>query len=133
MKRRLYTIIILTVLTLTGQVLSSYVVLAAHGPTPPPLSSKDYACQGIGLVGGNGCGDNGAAVNHAITVFVNLLSAVIGVIAVVMIVIGGLKFITSNGDTSKVTSAKVSLTYALVGLVIVAISQMLVHFVLSHV
>jgi hypothetical protein len=56
---------------------------------------------------------------------------VVGVIAVIMIIIGGLKYVTSGGDSSAVGSAKNTIIYALVGLVVVALAQALVKFVLA--
>jgi hypothetical protein len=52
-------------------------------------------------------------------------------VAVVMIIIGGLKYITSGGDSGNVTGAKNTILYAIIGLVIVALAQFIVRFVLS--
>jgi hypothetical protein len=49
-----------------------------------------------------------------------------------MIILAGAKFISSDGDTSKIASAKTSITYAIVGLVIVAAAQAIVRFVLTN-
>jgi len=62
---------------------------------------------------------------------INIFSLVVGVIAVIMIIVGGLRYITSGGDSGKVSGAKTTIIYALVGLVIVALAQLIVHFVLS--
>lgn len=93
--------------------------------------AKGDACAGIGLAGG-GCGDNGAQVNRAISVIVNLLAAVVGVTAVIMIIISGFKFMTASGDPSSISSAKRSIIYALVGLVIAASAETIVHFFLTN-
>lgn len=95
-------------------------------------TAKNDVCAGIGLAG-NGCGDSGAQVSNALGVAVNLLSVIVGIVAVIMVIIAGLKFVTSSGDTNKVASAKNSLIYAIIGLVVVAASQMLVHFVFNQV
>ena len=50
-----------------------------------------------------------------------------------MIVVGGLKYITSGGDSSNVTGAKNTILYAIIGLIIVALAQLLVRFVLRTV
>jgi hypothetical protein len=47
-----------------------------------------------------------------------------------MIVLSGFKYITSGGDANKVSSAKSSLVYAIIGLVIVVLAQVIVHFVI---
>ncbi len=42
-----------------------------------------------------------------------------GIICVVMVIIGGLRYVTSNGDASGITSAKNTILYSLAGLVVV--------------
>ncbi len=63
---------------------------------------------------------------------VNILSAVVGIVAVVMIIFGGFRYVTSGGNDSSVTSAKNTILYAIIGLVIVALSQVLVHFTIRN-
>lgn len=72
-------------------------------------------------------------VGDIIRTVINIISLIVGVIAVIMIIIGGLKYITSAGDSGNVTSAKNTILYALVGLVIVALAQIIVRFVLGKV
>jgi hypothetical protein len=48
-----------------------------------------------------------------------------------MIIIGGFRYITSGGDSGSVSSAKNTVLYAIVGLIIVALAQVIVRFVLS--
>jgi hypothetical protein len=62
---------------------------------------------------------------------INIFSVIVGVIAVVMIIIGGVKYITSGGDANNVTGAKNTILYAIIGLVVVALSQVIVQFVLG--
>lgn len=62
---------------------------------------------------------------------VNILSIVVGAIAVIMIIYAGFRYITSGGDSNGVTSAKNTLIYAIVGIVIVALAQLIVHWVLN--
>jgi hypothetical protein len=50
-----------------------------------------------------------------------------------MIIWGGLRYITSGGDSAKITSAKNTIIYALIGLVVVALAQFIVKFVLAKV
>jgi hypothetical protein len=74
-------------------------------------------------------GDGLTLVLHRL---VNIFSAIVGVIAVFMIMVGGLKYITSGGESAKVSGARNTIIYAIVGLVIVALSQYIVAFVLSN-
>jgi hypothetical protein len=71
-------------------------------------------------------------VNDLIRKIVNVISAIVGVVAVIMIVVGGFKYITSGGDSNNVSGAKNTIIYAIIGLVIVALAQLIVHFVLNQ-
>lgn len=82
--------------------------------------------------GGTDCNtDAPSKVTNIIKLVINLFSLIVGVIAVIMIVIGGLKYITSGGDSGNVTGAKNTILYAVVGLVVVALAQIIVRFVLT--
>ena len=70
-------------------------------------------------------------VNNLIATIINIFSVVVGVIAVIMIVYGGFRYITSGGDSGKVTSARNTILYAIIGLIIVALAQFIVKFVLN--
>ncbi|CAN5399968.1 hypothetical protein BH10PAT3_BH10PAT3_5480 [soil metagenome] len=96
-------------------------------------SAKASVCEGIGLTAssGNCTGDaNTQSVNGVIGSVVNILSLIIGVAAVIMILVGGFKYVTAGGDTNAVGSAKSTITYAVVGLIIAAVAQVVVRFVL---
>lgn len=80
------------------------------------------------------CGTGSGAtsnLNKLLTDIVNIFSAIVGVIAVIMIIVGGLRYITSGGDSSKVGAAKNTLIYAIIGLIVVALAQIIVHFVFA--
>lgn len=62
---------------------------------------------------------------------VNLISIIVGAISIIMIIYGGFRYITSGGDSGRVGSAKNTLIYAVIGLIIVAFAQLIVNFVLS--
>jgi len=74
-----------------------------------------------------------STVNGIISTVINLFSVIVGVIAVVMIIYAGLRYITSGGDSAKITSAKNTIVYAIIGLIVVALAQFIVKFVLSKV
>ena len=82
-----------------------------------------------------GCASTAAAdqtaLNTLITNIVNLFSIIVGVVAVIMIIYGGFRYITSGGDSGNIGTAKNTIIYALVGLVIVALAQVIVRFVLQ--
>jgi cytochrome bd-type quinol oxidase subunit 2 len=80
-------------------------------------------------------GDDAAKtkIGGLLTTIINLFSLIVGFISVIMIIIGGLKYITSNGDSGNISSAKNTIIYALVGLAVVALAQFIVRFVLAKV
>ncbi|HEY5550156.1 MAG TPA: pilin [Candidatus Saccharimonadales bacterium] len=94
-------------------------------------------CAGANLdVNDPNCDSESDAVqklNNLIRKVINLLSLVVGIVAVIMIIIGGLRYITSGGSDTGVTSAKNTILYAIIGLIIVALAQLLVRFVLRQV
>lgn len=75
---------------------------------------------------------DGTTVNNLIATVINIISIVVGVVAVIMLIIGGLKYITSNGDSGNVTGAKNTILYAIIGLVVVALAQIVVRFILGR-
>lgn len=97
--------------------------------------AKSAVCEGAGLaVGASGCAAPAGSpdVNTTLQKGMNLFSAILGIVAVVMIMIGGLKYMTSQGDSGQMNSAKSTLIFAAVGLVIVALAQLIVNFVLER-
>jgi hypothetical protein len=72
------------------------------------------------------------SVNRIITTIINVFSGVVGVVAVIMIIYGGFKYITSGGDSSNIGAAKNTILFAIVGLIIVALAQIIVRFVLGR-
>ena len=77
--------------------------------------------------------DADTTINNIIETVINIFSLVVGVVSVIMIIIGGFKYITSGGESNNITSAKNTILYAIIGLVIVALAQFIVRFVLGRV
>jgi hypothetical protein len=61
----------------------------------------------------------------------NVLLFIIGAVSVIMIIIGGIKYTISNGDSSQITSAKNTILYAVIGLVVALLAYAIVNFVLD--
>ena len=69
--------------------------------------------------------------NGVLTKAIDILSLIVGVACVLVIIISGLRFIVSAGDSNAISSARHSLIYAVVGLLIVIAARILVLFILS--
>jgi len=64
---------------------------------------------------------------------INAVLYVVGILAVVMVIIGGVKYTTSGGDQSAVTSAKNTILYGIIGLVIAILAYAIVNFVIGRI
>jgi cytochrome bd-type quinol oxidase subunit 2 len=122
------------VATLVVPVFVPAAAYAASSTTPNDTQAG--LCQGINLdPTASNCDsssvDAQTKVNDLLKQVINIFSVIVGVIAVFMIIFGGLKYITSGGDSGNVSGAKNTIIYALVGLVIVALAQFIVRFVLG--
>lgn len=86
---------------------------------------------------GTGCDSNitngSSNLNNVITDIVNIFSVIVGIVSVIMIIYGGFRYVTSGGDSGNVSSAKNTIIYAVIGLVVVALAQFIVQFVLDKV
>lgn len=71
--------------------------------------------------------------NSIWTNIINTLIFVTGSISVLMIVIGGLRYATSGGDQGGINSAKNTILYAVVGLILSVMGYAIVNFVLSRI
>ena len=124
------------------QILITLTSLTLAMPVFIPISVS--ACNSIGNSVGSGIGyatgsnttcGTGSGISQGIgsiaKTVINIFSIVVGVISVVMIIYAGFRYVTSGGDSGSVTSAKNTLIYAVVGLLIVAIAQLIVHYVLN--
>lgn len=125
MKHKLRTLIIaLTMLLLPAGLVPMTASAACSGN-----NSAGQVLQGIGQTGSD-CTDSG--VSSAVSAVVKVLSFVAGAIAVIMIIVSAFKYITSGGDSNRVSSAKTTLIYALIGIAIAALAQILVNFVITQ-
>lgn len=89
-------------------------------------NAKD--CAKTGVTGAGGDASNGS-IGPILRNITNTLLFLLGAVAVIMIVIGGFKYVISNGDTSQVTSAKNTIFYAVIGLVVALLAYAIVNFV----
>ncbi len=63
----------------------------------------------------------------------NVLLFIIGAISVIMLIIGGIRYTISNGDSSAVTSAKNTILYAVIGIIVAVLAYAIVNFVLGSI
>ena len=74
-----------------------------------------------------------ANVDDIISKSINFALMAIAIVSVFMFILGGFKYTTSNGDSAKVTSAKNTIMYSLIGLLIAIFAYAIVNFVVNKV
>jgi small-conductance mechanosensitive channel len=86
-----------------------------------------------------GCAQQGAetldagstlSISKIIGTVISILAWIIGIVSVFMVIFGGFRFVTSGGDSNAVSSARSTIFYALIGLVVAVLAQVLIHYVL---
>lgn len=108
--------------------------------TDAAYSTPKCAVQrGVGATGGDDDANKTCTANDGtkrvctlgdrVQQVINVLLFIIGVISVIMIIIGGIKYTLSNGDSSQITSAKNTILYAVIGLVVALLAYAIVNFV----
>lgn len=103
---------------------TSGIAQGVNGAIAATDPNKGVDCQTTGA--------DGSTITKVAKTAVNLFSIIVGAVAVIMIIYGGFRYITSGGDSGNVGNAKNTLIYAIVGLIIVALAQIIVQFVLSQ-
>lgn len=101
-------------------------------------SAADCLQDGAGkVVDNNTCTDAKGAVvacptlpERALTI-TNVLLFILGAIAVIMIIVGGIRYVVSGGESSAVKGAKNTILYAVIGLVVAILAYAIVNFVIG--
>jgi hypothetical protein len=74
-----------------------------------------------------------AASSHQLHEILAIFFGIAAVIAVLMIIVGALMFVTSGGNSDNATKARETITYAVIGLVVALFAEGIVAFVLGNV
>lgn len=97
-------------------------------------SSKNYSpSTEKGTTQVHGVGSSDTDLVSSITGILNGVIAVLGLVCVVVIIIGGVNYMTSSGDSGKVKKAKDTILYGIIGLIICVLAFAIVNFVLANI
>lgn len=113
----------------------AFVGATAVSPVTYAEVGDDCTTDTLDLVSGSNCAQGNGQGNNLMGVFrtvVNILLFLVGAVAVIMLVIGGLRYVTSNGDQNAVTGAKNTIMYAIIGIVVAFLAYAAVGFVTSQ-
>ena len=79
----------------------------------------------------DGCPSDLFGETGAFRQITNTILYIVGIVAVIMLIIGGIRYVISGGDSKKVTDAKNTVLYAIIGLVIAVFAYAIVNFVIT--
>lgn len=77
--------------------------------------------------------ESGGDLMSRANVIINVVLGVLGIITVAVIIVGGIRFTTSQGDATKAAKAKNTILFGVIGLIIALLAFAIVNFVLSGV
>ncbi len=109
-------------------------VVAPVSVSAADLSVKDGASSAKGndqtscIFPGAGCEGDETPLFQTIT---NVLLFIIGAVSVIMLIIGGFRYTVSQGDSSALTSAKNTILYSIIGIVVALLAYGIVNFVIN--
>ena len=114
-------------------------VLGVFSPVPALAGTNVFndACNKPGTQNSAICKDKGTTTNPLtgsnglIVKVTKIIATVAGAAAVLIIIISGLRYVLSNGDTAQATNARNSILYALVGLIVIIIAASIISLVMS--
>ena len=112
-------------------VLSFGLVAPAILPNNSQVAYADAKTQiqsGLKAAGGDTKDTSGTLITRVI----NVMLFIIGVLSVIMIVYGGILYVISAGDSGRVSKAKNTIMYAIVGLVVALLAYAIVNFVITR-
>ena len=120
-------------------ILMTLSLIALFGFIAPPAmaandEAKEKACTAIGGTYDAGVCSTGGSMSSPqdiVSAVIQIFAWVVGAISVIMLIFAGLKYVTSGGDSNKIASAKNTIIYAVIGLILVVLSTVIVNFVLK--
>jgi hypothetical protein len=136
--KRFITTITVSIALITGLVVPVLLPAAAHAVANPNSQSLCEGAGGSWIVDNNApaggvCsnGDGTRTVPGTIQQITDILIFLVGAISVLMIIIGGVRYVTSGGDQAGTKSAKDTIMYAVIGLVVAFMAYAIVHFIVA--
>ena len=103
------------------------VASAAEGCDPTNLN----AASGANCAQGNNTPTSLFENDGVFKNIVNIMLFIIGAVAVIMLIIGGIKYVTSGGAQDQVTGAKNTIMYAIIGIIVALLAFAVVNFVIG--
>lgn len=120
--------IIMTGLTL---ILSATMLVFVSAPVQAESCGSAKQCITDGLTA-SGTSTTPNSFSSVLTTVTNILLFLMGAISVIMIIVGGIRYATSQGDQTQMQSAKNTILYAVIGVVVSIAAYAIVSFVVTQ-
>ena len=129
---------LLTSFTAKVAVFALVVVGASAVLAAPSAFAADCTAGGVNVTSGKDCAKGTGVQENLFSgsdslfkTVTNVLLFLIGAVSVIMLIVGGLRYVLSNGDSSAITSAKNTILYAVIGIIVALLAYAIVNFVVS--
>jgi len=134
LKKTIFALFMISVTIVGLQLVANKATVTAES-----YDSVKSVCDAAGNKG-SVCGNQGTpgkdpvtGKGGAIDVAANIISWAAGAIAVIVIIFAGFRFTTSGGDSGKVSSARNTIIYAAIGLLVIVLARVIVSFVIGNI
>jgi hypothetical protein len=95
----------------------------------PAVAMASPQCSGASAVGASCTADS---LLTQVGKVIDTLFLVVGVLAVIFLIIGGIRYITSTGDAKRIQAAKDTIFYAVAGIIVALLARAIVGFVIGN-
>jgi len=132
------SVVRLSLLSILAMFVVSVVPLTTSSVVHAQDPREKALCEGSGGVWSGGkdgkCSTPGSTrtVPNTIRRIITILIFIVGAVAVLMIVIGGMRYVLSGGDDKAITSAKNTILYSIIGVIVAVSAYAIVSFVLDN-
>ncbi len=106
--------------------------VAANATKPACATGAGIKATGTEKTNCGKDGNGACGIGDAVETVINVLLFIIGAISVIMIILGGIRYVLSNGDSSQITAAKNTILYAVIGLIVAMLAYAIVGFVVEQ-
>ena len=118
-------------ITVYTSLVASFAIALAIVVAPPTFAFEGSINDGVEAARGKDQPSELFGNSGIFSTITDVLLFVLGAISVIMIIIGGLRYVVSGGNSNNVTAAKNTILYAIVGVIIAMLAYAIINFVLG--
>lgn len=96
-----------------------------------PICSQEGVSEEV--LKANGCKSDAPSLENVVINIINAVVGALALVAVIFVIVGGVNYMTSAGDSGKLQKAKNTILYAVIGLVICVLAFAIVNFVIVRI